>query len=478
MVSQDRKPVDPPPIVQLKINPVSDPGQAFLQSKDFLSSTGLLTNFCLSLSGPYFFMSVSLVGRSDGSVPQGTLGTALAGTLVSSLHRLKDTDNNDGAFFVFGDLSVKVEGSFRLQFNLYEMRGEDCFHIAEIKSNPFPVHSTKNWPGMAESTFLTRSFSDQGVRLRLRKEPRSLLRKRGPAHDDYAPRRYNKGAQSQSQEKDQQSSNLEGQDALRLGYGEQVEEQHHASPTSYDPRPRNYSQQAGVTYSPYAESSKRPRTASEGHVPLYNGAIESAQFTERPYPAQNTTFPNSYLQQSPQPGNFYNHFTPAPQVSTTTARDHYFAQRLNSLPTNPSSTYDPNSARSPQSPFFPPQPRSLGYVQSPQQPHYNNMAGMISPTVPQRVETTQAAFEGLGLATSGQPSPGMRGADMSAMVQPTYGRMNTSSGYEHLPLSATSRRDSYQYQQNTQNMSVGNLMYSSGPTMQTSAASGPLEHSY
>lgn len=70
--------------------------------------------------------------------------TALAGTLVSSLHRLKDIDNNgmltvfpasvspgksvrlthkaDGGFFVFGDLSVKVEGEYRLKFNLFEMR--------------------------------------------------------------------------------------------------------------------------------------------------------------------------------------------------------------------------------------------------------------------------------------------------------------------------------------------------------------------
>ena len=28
----------------------------------------------------------------------------------------------DGGFFVFGDLSVKVEGDFRLRFNLFEMR--------------------------------------------------------------------------------------------------------------------------------------------------------------------------------------------------------------------------------------------------------------------------------------------------------------------------------------------------------------------
>lgn len=28
----------------------------------------------------------------------------------------------DGGFFVFGDLSIKVEGEFRLKFTLFEMR--------------------------------------------------------------------------------------------------------------------------------------------------------------------------------------------------------------------------------------------------------------------------------------------------------------------------------------------------------------------
>jgi len=63
-------------------------------------------------------------------------------------------------------------------------------HITSIRSDEFIVYSAKNWPGMAESTPLTRSFSDQGVRLRLRKEPRALLRKRGPASDDYEPMHY------------------------------------------------------------------------------------------------------------------------------------------------------------------------------------------------------------------------------------------------------------------------------------------------
>lgn len=37
------------------------------------------------------------------------------GSIVSSLYRLKDVDNKDGAFFVFPDLSVRMEGSYRLK---------------------------------------------------------------------------------------------------------------------------------------------------------------------------------------------------------------------------------------------------------------------------------------------------------------------------------------------------------------------------
>lgn len=244
----------------------------------------------------------------------------------------------------------------------------------------------------------------------------------------------------------------------------------------YEQRPpvgRHYSQ----PYAGYGESSKRPRTASEGQVPLYNQqpqGLEGTQFTERPYPGQNAAFPNTYLQQPSPQGSYYNNFAAPNQVSNTAARDQYFAQRLNTIPTGNNNAYDPNSARSPQSPFFPPQPQTVRYQQSPQQGY--NMA-MLSPTGAQRVETTQSAFESLGLTASGQPSPELRGPDMSGMTQPTYGRMNTG-GYGTVPVSSADRRDSYQYQQVTQNMSVGNLMYSSGPTMQTSAVSGPLDHTY
>src|SRR4051812_37016057 len=220
-------------------------------------------------------MSCSLLPESDlAQLPTatGSLGSTLAGTLVSSLHRLKDTDNFDGAFFVFGDLSVKHEGRFRLQFTLYEMRQNQCAYIRSITSQSFLVHSTKNFPGMSESTFLTRSFSDQGVRLRLRKEPRTLLRKRGPAHDDYEPRHYRQGNRQPSTGGDRQSvATSESQERPRRDTNDQGE--HSEAQASWTQRPalnRHYSQQSAASFQESAsnsyddyQSAKRPRTGSD-----------------------------------------------------------------------------------------------------------------------------------------------------------------------------------------------------------------------
>ncbi|PWW74534.1 hypothetical protein C7212DRAFT_358792 [Tuber magnatum] len=158
---KDRKPVDPPPIIQLKIRDDTDPAQNYLQS-------------------PYYFMCTNLYSSMVDSPSPIPPHQALAGTLVSSLHRLKDIDNSDGGFFVFGDLSVKIEGEFRLRFSLFEMLKNEVVHIKSITSEPFTVYAAKNFPGMSESTFLSRSFGDQGVRLRIRKEPRTLLKRPPP----------------------------------------------------------------------------------------------------------------------------------------------------------------------------------------------------------------------------------------------------------------------------------------------------------
>ncbi|KAK3381508.1 velvet factor-domain-containing protein [Podospora didyma] len=165
---KDRKPIDPPPIVQLTVANAKDPNKTYLQN-------------------PYLILTAKLWPVDKSEAKDATEAAMLErqaepkendllGTVVSSLYSLKDTDNTQGGFFVFGDLSVRKEGIYKLQFVLYELRLTDrvCVMLARTMSDSFNVFPQKNFPGMAESTFLTRSFSDQGVRLRLRKDSRSV----------------------------------------------------------------------------------------------------------------------------------------------------------------------------------------------------------------------------------------------------------------------------------------------------------------
>ncbi|KAF9583931.1 hypothetical protein BGW38_008077 [Lunasporangiospora selenospora] len=150
---RDRRPIDPPPIVQIKLSdPASD------KNKDYLQS-------------PYLFMCCNLVHADN---PSGEIVApahrVLAGTVVSSLNRLKDIDNSDGGYFVFGDVSVRIEGVFCLRFTLFELIEGQVVHIMTSTSSPLTIFTPKAFPGMLESTFLSRSFSDQGVRIRIRKD--------------------------------------------------------------------------------------------------------------------------------------------------------------------------------------------------------------------------------------------------------------------------------------------------------------------
>ncbi|KAJ2025605.1 hypothetical protein H4S03_008828 [Coemansia sp. S3946] len=97
----------------------------------------------------------------------------MTGSVVASLAHLKDIDGNDGAFFVFPDLSVRCEGVYRLKFSLFEIVGNQIFFCKSITSDSFTVYSAKKFPGMEESTRLTKLFAEQGLKIRVRKEQKS-----------------------------------------------------------------------------------------------------------------------------------------------------------------------------------------------------------------------------------------------------------------------------------------------------------------
>ena len=107
----DRRPIDPPPIIQLV--GVSSP---------FRSPSDIQY-----LENPYYFMFASLstiAGEAvqylkDGKTP------VMTGPAVSNLWHLQDTQNHDqdAGFFVFPELSIRSEGYYRLKLTLFEVQG-------------------------------------------------------------------------------------------------------------------------------------------------------------------------------------------------------------------------------------------------------------------------------------------------------------------------------------------------------------------
>jgi hypothetical protein len=103
----DRRPIDPPPILQLRVFSQNDGSE--------------LRQFSLS---PYFVMHASLLHpEKEECVHMFKDGKERTtnGCTVSGMHRLRDDQGIEGSFFVFPDLSVRAEGEWRLHFSLYEM---------------------------------------------------------------------------------------------------------------------------------------------------------------------------------------------------------------------------------------------------------------------------------------------------------------------------------------------------------------------
>ncbi|KAG0691973.1 velvet factor-domain-containing protein [Suillus ampliporus] len=178
-VGADRRPIDPPPIIQLRvIDPQTrqPPSPARLDGDE--SDPSYAHSF---LQNPYYFMFASLAKPDDDTelhwLKDGKT-RCTTGSVVSSLYHLKDTENRneDAGFFVFPDLSVRTEGSYRLKLSLFEVVGNTVRHCKSIYSAPFYVYTAKKFPGMEESTPLSCSLADQGIKIRIRKDIR--VRKR------------------------------------------------------------------------------------------------------------------------------------------------------------------------------------------------------------------------------------------------------------------------------------------------------------
>lgn len=74
-----------------------------------------------------FFLHATLVNAIDDIDLNSANGNrTTAGSVVQSLHKLKDTNNAEGAFFIFADISIRIEGLFKLKFTLFQIKGCVC----------------------------------------------------------------------------------------------------------------------------------------------------------------------------------------------------------------------------------------------------------------------------------------------------------------------------------------------------------------
>lgn len=115
-----------------------------------------------------------------GGQPQGMFTRNLIGSLAASAFRLEDTEGQSGIWFVLQDLSVRTEGTFRLRFSFVNVgrpggQGANVNQgrapiLSSCYSESFHVYSAKKFPGVCESTPLSKKFANQGIKIPIRKD--------------------------------------------------------------------------------------------------------------------------------------------------------------------------------------------------------------------------------------------------------------------------------------------------------------------
>ncbi|KAL1793205.1 hypothetical protein ACET3X_008187 [Alternaria dauci] len=120
------------------------------------------------------------------ATPAGSNHTRnLIGMNAVNACRLNDLSGKPGFWFVLQDLSVRTEGTFRLKLSLFDIGAGDGTNgtvhlngpskgkgpmLASAFTDPFTVYSAKKFPGVIESTKLSKCFAQQGIKIPIRKD--------------------------------------------------------------------------------------------------------------------------------------------------------------------------------------------------------------------------------------------------------------------------------------------------------------------
>jgi hypothetical protein len=333
--SADRRPVDPPPIVELRVFE-NDQEITFAYNANFFLHASLENARTIA------------PGRAPSSAAPSF--PVLTGTPVAGMAYL-DRPTPAG-YFIFPDLSVRHEGKYRLSFALFENLSEVkdldpddpevifdgnhfVTHRAEVKSAPFTVFSAKKFPGLSESTALSRMVAEQGCRVRIRRDVRMR-------------RRENKGGSKDWDEYDEEG----GYDGARR-----------------TATPDNYGQPPNLPL-----DSDRPRSVSNASnhslIPPRRSSME-----DMPQPYQATT---NYQQMAPPQNTAYS------QMPAYGSSQHQYQSQYTSPPSTgmmqpPQAPYSHQPQAQPvhnsyQSQSSMQMNQPYGYQSYQQQPHYEQPA--------------------------------------------------------------------------------------------------------
>jgi hypothetical protein len=184
---KDRLPIDPPPIVELletngPITPKQRQNlvlQCTLWNEDGTEHRNIIRTTTGATAG---------LGAAEELPiqPEEKHARVMMGNIFANATLLEDDKGRRGLFYIFPDLSIRVEGRYRLKFDLLRLvlppdqPALDNHRIAaESLSDIFIVYTAKKFPGMMESTKLTKAIAHQGIKISVRGEPRGRREGKG-----------------------------------------------------------------------------------------------------------------------------------------------------------------------------------------------------------------------------------------------------------------------------------------------------------
>ncbi|KAH8888233.1 hypothetical protein GQ53DRAFT_251958 [Thozetella sp. PMI_491] len=325
--SADRRPVNPPPVVELRI--YEGPTFEQAQNKDIT----FLYNANFFLYATLEHARVMAHGRVQS--PAVNTPPVLTGVPVSGMAYLDRP--KEAGYFLFPDLSVRHEGRYRFNFNLYEETKEEKDRsdngnsaeaanpaiggsfdwIMEVKTQDFLVYSAKKFPGLTESTALSRVVAEQGCRVRIRRDVRMRRRPGKDGNDNYdnAEEEYNRRRRTETPEAQREAYRARSMSGSVERTPYSTDSQRRGSGVEYPPPPPSH-----------YHHPQTPTSAVSGHLNFLGG--NSSQSFAPPPSGPASSVPTSPAFPPPGHGGSYGYQHASHQPQPPAPAPYYPERRL------------------------------------------------------------------------------------------------------------------------------------------------------